>query len=320
VRALVVNGANPATSVPDQRKMVEALRNLELLVAVEPYMTVTAALSHYILPPRMQYERADLPLLIPNYPLQPENWMQFTPPVITPPAGSDVVEEWFVYWSLAKRMGLTIKFAGTELNMRTPPQTEELLALRLKGARVSLEQLKGYPSGAIFHNDAWVVSPARSDVTAKFDVMPADVAGELAQYAASAMRKNGAFPYLLSSRRIRDTFNSNGTMLAKVRTRNPDNPLRMNPDDLAEIGARPGERVEIASEHGRIVAAAKADATMRRHVVSMTHGWGGLPDDEARDGDSVNQLIDDTLHVESINAMPRMSAIPVRITRIASVR
>jgi anaerobic selenocysteine-containing dehydrogenase len=318
VRALLVNGGNPATTVPDQRKMVLALRDLELLVAVEPYMTATASLAHYILPPRMQYERADLPLLIPNYPLQPENWLQFTPPIIAPPENSDVVEEWFVYWSLAKRLGLTIRFAGAELNMQVPPTTEELLALRLKGARVSFDELRSHPSGAIYHNDAWVVRPARGDTPAKFEVMPGDVAGELTEYRASMNRRDKAFPYLLSSRRIRDTFNSNGTQLANVRSRNPDNPLRMHPDDLVEVGVAPGDRVEIASEHGRIVAAAKADATMRRRVVSMTHGWGGLPGDDERDGDSVNLLIDGAHHVEAVNAMPRMSAIPVRIVRIAS--
>ncbi len=64
VRALIVHGGNPASAVPDQERIVEALRSLELLVTIEPFMTQTARLSHYVLPPTLQYERADLPIFI----------------------------------------------------------------------------------------------------------------------------------------------------------------------------------------------------------------------------------------------------------------
>ena len=78
------------------------------------------------------------------------------------------------------------------------------LALRLRGARVSFEELKRHPSGAIFENEAWRVQPARAGQTARFDVMPADVADELAQCRAAPPARNEQFPFLLSSRRLRD--------------------------------------------------------------------------------------------------------------------
>src|SRR3546814_3269932 len=64
IRAMINHGGNPAVTVPDQRKIVEALRSLELLVSIDPFMTPTARLSHYILPPKLSYERADLPIFI----------------------------------------------------------------------------------------------------------------------------------------------------------------------------------------------------------------------------------------------------------------
>src|SRR3546814_18569151 len=64
IRAMINHGGNPAVTVPDQRKIVEALRSLELLVSIDPFMTPTARLSHYILPPQLSYERADLPIFI----------------------------------------------------------------------------------------------------------------------------------------------------------------------------------------------------------------------------------------------------------------
>ena len=48
VRALVVHGGNPASSIPDTKKVVRALESLELLVAIEPFMSMTAELAHYV--------------------------------------------------------------------------------------------------------------------------------------------------------------------------------------------------------------------------------------------------------------------------------
>ena len=61
IRALFVDGGNPALALPNQNKIVGALKQLPLLVTIDPFMSATARLSHYILPPKMMFERADLP-------------------------------------------------------------------------------------------------------------------------------------------------------------------------------------------------------------------------------------------------------------------
>jgi hypothetical protein len=50
-------------------------------------------------------------------------------------------------------------------------------------------------------------------------------------------------------------------------------------------------------------------------MVSMSHGWGGLPDGEGPTwpGANTGLLISTTRDCETINAMPRLSAIPVAI-------
>jgi len=310
VRALFVNGANPAATIPDRKRIDEALDALDLLVAVEPYMTATARKAHYILPPRMQYERADLPLLIPNYPLQPDNWLQFTPPVLAPSAGSELTEDWYVYWSIARRLGRQIVFAGEALDMTRTPSAEQLCALRMKGARVDFAEVRDSPSGRIFVNEAWRVREPEAPGGATFSLMPEDVAEELAAYGATTPRSDD-FPFLLTSRRVRDIFNTNGRQLDAVRRRNPVNPVFVNSADLARLGLAAGDGVTIRSEYGAIQAVAQADDTMRPGVAAMSHSWGGLPGPGEQ---SVNMLVDSRRHVEAVNAMPRMSAIPVRLS------
>ena len=58
---------------------------------------------------------------------------------------------------------------------------------------------------------------------------------------------------------------------------------------------------------------------LRRGVVSISHGWGGLPGDppDATDphsaGVNVNRLTTTRSGLDPINAMPRLTALPVRI-------
>jgi hypothetical protein len=113
VRAMFVSGSNPAVCLPDQKKAVEALRDLELLVVMDPYLSATAKLAHYVLPPTMMYERSDLPIAVPGFNIGTISWSQYTPPVIGVPAGSDLVEDWYPYWAVAKRLGLKMQFTGT---------------------------------------------------------------------------------------------------------------------------------------------------------------------------------------------------------------
>ena len=152
--------------------------------------------------------------------------------------------------------------------------------------------------------------------------MPADVAGELRGFIAEDsgpgrwQRDGRAFTHLLASRRMRDLFNSNGRFVDTVRARTPFNPAYLHPSEFPALGIRPGDKVEIESAHGRVVAVAQEDTALRPGVVSLAHGWGDPPDADAsaeQAGASVNRLIDTDRHYEPINSMPHMSAVPVNL-------
>jgi anaerobic selenocysteine-containing dehydrogenase len=110
-------------------------------------------------------------------------------------------------------------------------------------------------------------------------------------------------------------MNSTYRDLPAIHSRVPYNPLWMHPDDMADLGIQPGGRVLVASAHDEIEAIARADDTLRRGVVSMTHGFGSETRGDAdydRHGASVNRLVS-SRDLEPINAMPRFSGIPVDI-------
>jgi hypothetical protein len=66
----------------------------------------------------------------------------------------------------------------------------------------------------------------------------------------------------------------------------------------------------------------EADDSLRTGIVSLTHGFGLLPEDTdyLRDGVCSNMLISTDRELQTINAMPRMTAFPIHIAKVASGR
>ncbi|MDB5885892.1 MAG: hypothetical protein JWR74_2063 [Polaromonas sp.] len=320
IKALIVDGANIANSVPDKARMLQALRSLELLVVIDPYLSTTAGQAHYVFSPKLQYERDDLPLTL-GRPLYPDAWTQYAPAAIAPPAGSDVMDDWQVFFELAGRLGLAMQYGGKPLALDRLPTSEELLARGLHKTRLTLEAIQQSP-GLIWdgRNRPAIVQPARPQA-GRFAVAPPDVVAELGEVAAEPLAhlkadETAKTAFHLIVRRMRDVNGSIGMESESIRQRNPYNPLHMNPADLERMGLATDQKVHVRAQYGAIVGIVRPDATLRGGVVSMSHNWGRAdnePDSYERHGASTNLLVRNDRVFEAINAMPRMSAIPVTI-------
>lgn len=313
IRSLFVVGGNPASAIPDQHKVVDALRSLELLVTIDPVMSTTARLSHYVLPPTVFYEHADLTPPLYESSIFSVPFSSYTPAVIPPPADAEVIDDWRVFWEVSRRMDRPLSFNGTTLDMGTAPTSDELHAILLRDARVPFERMRDH-AGEVLDIGTVRVEPPGPESTGRFAVAPPDVVAELAQVLDKSPPPG--FTHRLVSRRMRDVSNSMYHDFPAIRHRVPYNPAWMHPDDLAALGLADGDRIEIVSGHGRIPAIVEADADVRPGVVSMSHSWGGLPDDPEpyeQVGAYTGLLISTDQELEPINAMPRMSAVPVRI-------
>jgi anaerobic selenocysteine-containing dehydrogenase len=331
VRCLINDGGNPASSIPDQRKIVDAFRSLELLVSIEPYMTQTAKLSHYIIPPKLQYERQDFPLWIFETMVFPTPFTRFTDAIVPPPAGSEVSDDWYVLWALAQRLGRQLIYQGVPLDMSRPPESEELARIISRHAPLSFEEIKNHPMGVAYDKDPQFALPPDPNVAGKFTLMPDDVQAELAEIAreeigAALCRGGKSYRFRVSTRRVRHRFNSLGHTFKSLVNLLPTNLAYLNPADMDDLEILDEEIIEIASESGAIEVQAKADPTVRHGVISLTHGFGDLPDSDredpsaaARPGVSINLLISTDHNLETINAMPWMSSIPVNVRKLNSL-
>jgi anaerobic selenocysteine-containing dehydrogenase len=313
IRALFTVGGNPASAFPDQMKTVTALESLDLLVAIEPFMTTTARLADYVIPPELMYERPDVPMVA-GATFFPLPFGLYTPALVEPSPGSDVACEWQFFWDLARRLGKQLIVAGEALDMETAPTSEALLDVIVGHSRVPLDEMRRHPHGQMFPIDQRV-QPAHADNAARFDALPHDVVEELRRYLSTA-RPDPTFTHLMTNRRTREVLNSLVPFPDRQEGRTRYNPAFMHSDDLAQLGVAPGESVDLVSEHGRITAIVQIDDALRSGVVSMSHSRGGLPGDpiELTAGAACTQLLVSTeRHCETINGMPRMSSIPIQI-------
>ena len=317
VKALIVDAGNPANAFPDQEKTVRALRSLELLVAIEPFMTNTARLAHYILPPPMLLERPALPPRDYETIVLPLPYSQYSPAVLQPPPGSALLDPNFVFWALAQRMGVAIDFDGVPLDMTRAPDNDELLGILARHSQVPFEEIRRHEGGKIHAVEPQFVGQADPATAGRFELMPPDVADEL-KTVLDEPRPAPEYTHRLAVRRMRDVQNTMYRDLPLIRERHPYNPAYLHPDDLRSLGLEDGTEVRIASPTGSIPAIVAADESVRPGVVSMTHGWGGMPgepEDYRRNGASTNRLTSSEADLDPINAMPVLSALPVRVDR-----
>lgn len=320
IKSFIVHGGNPVSAVPDQHRVVEAFESLDLLVTIDPFMTVTAQLSDYILPPTMQYERADLPLYIYETLVTPVPFTRYTEPVCKPPKNSEVVDDSYFFWALAKRLGLPLEYLDQVMDMDTPPDTEDLLRKVVDKSPLNFDDLKRAERGIELKEEAQRVEPADENIKTYFSIMPSDVKAELEDVKAKWGEKDhidSEFPLRLAVRRLRDTLNSACIELPSIKKRTPVNYAYINPQTMQSFAVHDDDRIKITSDHGEIDVAVKADDTVRADVVSISHGFGVLPSEKNYDqyGANTNLLISSDRDVESINAMPRMTGIPIRISK-----
>lgn len=321
IRALICVGGNPLLAWPDQEKTHRALADLELLVCVDVKMAATAEMADYVLAAKICLEREDVTLLTDIWYDRP--YSQYTPAVVE--ARGDEVEEWQVYWELARRLGLDLSINGEPLDMAGLPSKLGLLQAITRGSRVPVEEIAARAGGHIQDVEDVIALPANPETRGYLALFPAGLGSEL-KAAFDDMRTPTCadYPHLLVSRRMKYAHNSTGPEFDLLKRKNSHNPAYMHSSDLQALGIADGDLVEVRSRHGAIPAIVAASDDVKPGVVSMSHSWGGSPDPAAcadakvrEIGSNTNRLIDNRYQAERFSAMPRLSTIPVSISKKA---
>ncbi len=327
IRALICFGGDPLMALGDPAFAGRAFEQLDLLVSLDCRQNETGKLAHYVIATSQPFERAELSTSGDG--MFPEPFVQYTEPVVAPPAG--VIHDWEFFWGVAARMGVPLTFKywnyglkfqdiakGLPLSPTEKPDPEELFRFMADDSVVPFDEIKASPGGVRPATPPRQVLPAPSD-DGRLELCPPDVAGELSALANEPPEQG--FAYRLTCRRILHAVNSAYRESREARRRYPVNYAFMNPEDMSEAGIGDEASVEIASQFGKIRTLARAENRLRRGVVSMTHMYGPLVstgDLLADGGANVGQLTSLNERVQPINFMPRFSGVPVNVRSVAA--
>ncbi len=103
LKAFFVSAGNPVLSVPNGDELERALKELDLMVAIDFYVTDTTRHADYILPATTFLEREDFPSAFLTF--HTSQFVQWTEPVLA--ARGEARQEWEIIEAISRRIGVT---------------------------------------------------------------------------------------------------------------------------------------------------------------------------------------------------------------------
>jgi anaerobic selenocysteine-containing dehydrogenase len=321
IRALILVGANLTVSGPDGPGLAQALSQLDLLVAIDPYVNETTRLAHVILPPARLLTSDQYPLITSLVAVR--NVAKYGSSTL--PLKKDERSEWQILSGLqlrlaARRRGLG-RIAHTALaSAAAKLGPARLLSAALLAGPYGVRRLPRRPlTLALIRRRAEGVDlgPLRPMLRHRWSVraLPAAIVDELKRYELSITTGSTVAPteLLLISRRQRGRINS---MVLDPHSRGPSGALELliHPDDAAQRAITDGCSVSISSSHGSIVAVASLTTDLMPGVVSLPHGHGrpGVASSH------INVLIPSKC-IDRFSGTTAFSGIPVTVAAMGKV-
>jgi anaerobic selenocysteine-containing dehydrogenase len=330
VRCLISHGGNPVSAWPDQLKTEAAMNALDMLVQIDVTMSTTAKLADYVIAVKHPLECAGTTLAqeyLSGYAVgfgATDAYAQYTPPIVDAPENSDLIEDWEFFYGLAQRMGLAltlkpisfngvVRVKGHELDMQNKPDSETLLDMITFGSRIPLDTVRKKAGGGLYPDPPVYVQPKDADWQGRLELANPQMMQDLQRFQLSAISE-----FSLVCRRQMNVLNSTGQHIDGQNRGKHFNPAFMHPDDLAALNLKSGDKVEIRSARASIYGLVEPDKNLRRGLVSMSHCWGSVQSDDAlfaEIGSNTGRLTDVETDFEPYTGMPRMSNIPVQVSR-----
>ncbi|MGX1811158.1 molybdopterin-dependent oxidoreductase [Nocardia sp. NPDC055321] len=285
LRALIAMSTNLAATAPDSAKTAAALDELELMVALDPYLSETSRRAHWILPPALWLEREQMPIFTQAQSLVPHG--QWVAPVV-PPRGEAREDAWIID-QIARRIGLVAsavpgaKFLAA-LGIRIPPYLMVDLVLRtgrhgdlfgLRRSGLSRKKLLA-TQGAVKLADACPVGvlPQRVFTTDKRVHLGHDELVEEVDRLVAAAIDDPRYPLrLFSIRQLRshNTWMHNHDRLMTGQRRCH---AVLSPADAAAHGVHDRDTITITSPWGRVAVPVRVSDEVITGSIGLTHGFG----------------------------------------------
>jgi anaerobic selenocysteine-containing dehydrogenase len=308
IRALITMASNGARTSPDSARYEEAVRGVELLISVDPYVNETTRHADIILPPPSPLERDHYDVFYEQ--LHSRNHTRYVEPVMAQPASArsehdilleitavlggfgdmdrgevddillsalvhDIVEEPGSVLSHMDPQDVLVALGtergpqrGLDLRLRAGPYGDHFGA---RSGGLTLAELKRYPHGI----DLGPLQPRLPGVlrtpSGRVELAPDPLIADLDRVRDGL--GDDAELVIVGRRQTRSMNSMLHNVPALMRGRERCTML-IHPDDATAHGLVDGGRCEISSDGGTIEATVEVTDSIRPGVVSLPHGWG----------------------------------------------
>jgi len=283
IRAIIVQGMNPAVASSNTARIRKALTKVDFLVTFDIFMSATAELADIVLPAATFLERTEL------YKFSGEAkriidavCYQLAPKAIEP-LGECKADYDFIA-DLTRRMGYEESFPWESV--------EEAIDYELEPIGISCKELREYPESIVKHryspqelyrkyekffslpmlpNKAAIYSTAFENLG--YDPLPAYKEPE--ESPRSRVDLAQEYPLLCMAGLKPGLYtHSQFQSLPWLKEIMPDPWVEIHARKAEELGIKDGETVVVESRTGTIELTCKVTNTMHPNVVAVTHGWG----------------------------------------------
>jgi formate dehydrogenase major subunit len=257
VRGMYIMGENPAMSDPDADHARVALAKLDMLVVQDIFLTETCYLADVILPASTFAEKTGTFT-------NTDRFVQLGRQALQPPGKAR--QDLEIIIDLAKQLGLSWSYGTGEAavaavfdEMRhTMPSIGGITWQRLKaeGSVTYPCEKEGDPGDSVVFTEAFPTPTGR----ARF--VPADI-------IPANERPDTDYPMVLITGRQLEHWHT-GSMTRRsgvLDAIEPDPVASLHPQDMAALGAKPGDLITIASRRGTVCLYAREDESSPRGAV-----------------------------------------------------
>ncbi|MET0361010.1 MAG: molybdopterin-dependent oxidoreductase, partial [Sphingobium sp.] len=243
IKSLFLIGANPVMSMPNGLRLPEGFAQLDLMVALDLYVTESTRHADYILPVTTALEREDVNRFFMEHMVRP--FAQYVQAVI-PPVG-ETRGEFDILRDLATRMGRGAAFAGDPFAI-----ADAAIRGGIEGKDgLSLDRIKAAPHGLMIERSRWDFDFTRriGHADRKIHLWSDVTAAEVARLRSAPPRNPDALRFV-NERRLRSINSWMHNVNKLVRSEEPR--LLIHPDDAAPRHIADGADVTLSSQWGSI--------------------------------------------------------------------
>lgn len=273
LKAMYCAGANPVVNMQDCRRVAAALRNLDLFVVSDFFMTPTAELADFVLPAATWLERDECcDVMYSNCIAARQKAVE---PLYETKDDTEIVLEILKNIPWANRKSVTWD------------SVSEFNEFRMRGTGLNFSRFKdeGYisvsPRYRKYETEGFDTPSRkvelRSTLFEKYGYSPVPEYREPPESPFSTPQLARDYPLILiSGSRMQEYYHSAGRQIRSLRDRAPDPVVELHPDTAHSLGIQQGDWVWIETPKvpgERVKMKARVTPTISPQVVHADHGW-----------------------------------------------